>query len=77
MLDFIWMDWGLGQIFYNVQDRKKNKEQTSSTRVHLFTDSCICGQNYCHTETLGIAQQNRYNLFLNLFLKVSLKVKVF
>lgn len=36
----------------------------SSTRVHSFTDSCICDQNYCHTGTLETAQQNKYNLFL-------------
>lgn len=60
MLDLILTELDLAQIFYNVQDRK-NKKETSSARLHSFTHSYNCGQNYWHIGTLGTDQQNRFN----------------
>lgn len=45
VFDLILTELGLAQIFYNVQGRK-NKEETSSARLHSLTHSCNCGQNY-------------------------------
>lgn len=61
ILDLILTELGLAQIFYNVQDDRKIKEEASSARSHSFTHSCNCGQNCWHIGTLGTAQQNRYN----------------